>query len=67
MQWNYNYYHCYYFYNAWFGASVWPTIHRMVPTHSCKEAGAEKNGTFFFRRNKEEIERRGRRDEMKRR
>lgn len=49
----------------WFEARVWPTIHRTVPTHSCKEA-AEKN-SIFFRRNTEEAERRGRRVEMKRR
>lgn len=29
----------------WFEARVWLTIHRTVPTHSCKEA-AEKNSIF---------------------
>lgn len=47
VQWNYNNYCCYYYLcHARFGASVWPTIHKTVPTHSCKEAGAKKNSIF---------------------
>lgn len=68
VQWNYNYYRCYYyFYHAWFEASVWPTIHKTEATHSSKRQLLRGMALFFFRRNKEEVERRGRRDEMKRR
>lgn len=46
MQWNYNYYCFYYFYHAWFEVRVWPTIHKTVSAHSCKEAGAGMNSIF---------------------